>query len=392
MNEEIRYSTSSSKKDGELVKAFQAGDKTVFDAIVLRHKDKLYNMCYWFLGDRQEANDSAQEVFIKVFRSLKRFRFESAFSTWFYPQTKALIDEHLLACPKCNEEFASLKALIRELGSMESFKAPDDFLEKIHERLEPWGSFRKIMRILFVPGRIKIPLELATAVAMAVLIFSILYIQQPEKMVSDVPESSTHVKVTEKTSMDRVSPSGKGAKFNSKPVIGKATAQQPVKKREIIELTLLLEKEGPGEAYAPSESIEAAPARQRDAERSRMARLTAPKTEMKTDTLRRKKQVTGFTEEKRPVLEEESRASFSSLHDTFIKVKELIMLAEGRTLSLEYEPHTERPQSIRAEIPANNFTSFCDKLSRLAILHTSPPTISEKDQGTIQIRIRFISS
>ena len=307
-------------------------------------------------------------------------------------QTKALIDEHLLACPECNEELASLKTLIRELGSVESFKAPDDFLEKLHERLESRVSFRKIMRILFVPGRIKIPLGFATATAMAVLIFSILYIQKPEKMIQGVPESSTHVKVTEKTSMDTVSPAGKGAAFKSKLVSEKATAQQPAKKREIIELTLLLEKEGPGKAYAPSESLKAAPAQERDAERPRTARLAAPKAEMKTDTLRRKKQVTGFSEEERPVLEEEPRPSFSRLHEPFIKVKELIMLAEGRTLSVEYEPHTERPQSIRAEIPAKNYKSFCDKLNRLAILHTSPPTISENGQGTIQIRIRFISS
>jgi len=307
-------------------------------------------------------------------------------------QTKALVDEHLLACPECNEELASLKTLIRELGSVESFKAPDDFLEKLHERLEPRFSFRKIMRILFVPGRIKIPLEFATATAMAVLIFSILYIQQPEKMIQGVPENSTHVKVTEKTSMDTVSPSGKGASFKSKPVPGKATEQQPAKKREIIELTLLLEKEGTGKAYTPGESIEAAPARQRDAERPRTARLAAPKAEMKTDTLRRKKQVTGIAEEERPVIEEETRASLSSLHDTFIKVKELIMLAEGRTLSVEYEPNTERPKSIRAEIPAKNYKTFYDKLNRLAILQTSPPTISEKDQGTIEIRIRFKSS
>ena len=92
-------------------------------------------------------------------------------------QTEALIDEHLLTCPQCTEELASLKTLIRELGSVESFKAPDDFLEKIHERLKPRVSFRKIMHILFVPGRIKIPLEFATATAMAVLIFSILYIR-----------------------------------------------------------------------------------------------------------------------------------------------------------------------------------------------------------------------
>ena len=84
MNKEIRNPPCSSKEDSELVKAFQAGDKAAFDTLVLRHKDKLYNLCYWFLGDGQEANDSAQEVFIKVFRSLRKFRFESAFSTWLY--------------------------------------------------------------------------------------------------------------------------------------------------------------------------------------------------------------------------------------------------------------------------------------------------------------------
>ncbi len=307
-------------------------------------------------------------------------------------QTKALIDEHLLDCLKCKEELASSKALIRELGSLESFKAPDDFLEKLHERLEPRVSFRKIMRILFVPGRVKIPLEFATATVMAVLIFSILYIQEPGKMISEVPESSTHVKVMEKTSMDTVSPAGKGEAFKSKPVLEKTTAQQPARKREIIELTLLLEKEGPGKAYAPSDSIEAAPAQERVAERPRTARLAAPKAEMKKDTLRRERQVTGFAKEKSPVLEGEPRPSFSGLRDTFTKVKELIRLVEGKTLSVEYEPHNERPQYICAEIPAENYKTFCYKLNRLAILQTSPPTISEKDHGTIRIRIRFISS
>jgi len=307
-------------------------------------------------------------------------------------QTNALIDAHLRACPKCSEELDSLKTLIGELGSVESLKAPDDFLEKLHERLEPRFSFRKIMRLLFVPGRVKIPLEFATATAMAVLIFSILYIQQPEKIIPDVPQSTTPVKKTEKTSLDRVSPSGKGAAVKSQPIFGKTTAEQPAKKQELIELTLLLKKERSGEAQPSRESLKPAPARQRDAERPRTARLAAPKAEMKNDVLKRERQVRGFSKEKRPVLEEESRASFSNLHEPFVKVKELILLAEGRTLSVEYEPNTERPQSIRAEIPARNYKFFCDKLSRLANLQSFPPTVSEKDQGTIQIRIRFKSS
>jgi len=55
-------------------------------------------------------------------------------------------------------------------------------------------------------------------------------------------------------------------------------------------------------------------------------------------------------------------------------------------------PADDGEQSIRAEIPAKNYKTFYDKLNRLAILQTSPPTISEKDQGTIEIRIRFRSS
>ena len=72
------------QEDAALVKAFQAGNKASFDELVLRHKDRLFNLCFRFLGDYQEANDSAQEVFVKIYRSLKGFRLESAFSTWLY--------------------------------------------------------------------------------------------------------------------------------------------------------------------------------------------------------------------------------------------------------------------------------------------------------------------
>jgi RNA polymerase sigma-70 factor (ECF subfamily) len=72
------------EEDAALVRAFQAGDRAAFNRLVLKHKDKLFNLVYWYLNDYQQANDCAQEVFIKVFKNLKRFRFESAFSTWLY--------------------------------------------------------------------------------------------------------------------------------------------------------------------------------------------------------------------------------------------------------------------------------------------------------------------
>jgi RNA polymerase sigma-70 factor (ECF subfamily) len=74
----------AAEEDAGLVRAFRNGDRASFDQIVLRHKDKVFSLCYRLLGDYQEANDSAQLTFIKVFRSLKGFRFESALSTWLY--------------------------------------------------------------------------------------------------------------------------------------------------------------------------------------------------------------------------------------------------------------------------------------------------------------------
>jgi RNA polymerase sigma-70 factor (ECF subfamily) len=84
MSTEIKNSTGSTDADVATVRAFQAGNKTAFDEIVLKHKDKVFNLCYWFLGDYDEANDSAQEIFVKVYRALKKFRLESRFSTWLY--------------------------------------------------------------------------------------------------------------------------------------------------------------------------------------------------------------------------------------------------------------------------------------------------------------------
>jgi RNA polymerase sigma-70 factor (ECF subfamily) len=70
--------------DLTLVRAFQSGNRIAFDELVLRHKDRVFNLCYRFMGDHQEAEDCAQDVFLKVYRSLKRFRFESSFYTWLY--------------------------------------------------------------------------------------------------------------------------------------------------------------------------------------------------------------------------------------------------------------------------------------------------------------------
>jgi RNA polymerase sigma-70 factor (ECF subfamily) len=75
---------ATGEDDRSLIEAFIGGDARSFDRLVLAYKDRVFNVCYRLMGDYEEANDCAQDTFIKVFRSLKRFRFEAAFSTWLY--------------------------------------------------------------------------------------------------------------------------------------------------------------------------------------------------------------------------------------------------------------------------------------------------------------------
>jgi RNA polymerase sigma-70 factor, ECF subfamily len=84
MNKELYFNNLDQKDDFSLIRDFQSGDKSAFDALVLRYKDRIFNLCFRFFGDYHEAEDSAQDVFLKTYNSLKGFRFESSFFTWLY--------------------------------------------------------------------------------------------------------------------------------------------------------------------------------------------------------------------------------------------------------------------------------------------------------------------
>ena len=72
------------KTDNDLIKSFHTGDERSFDELVLRYQDMVFRVCYKFIGDYEEANDCAQDTFVKVYRALGSFRFSSSFSTWLY--------------------------------------------------------------------------------------------------------------------------------------------------------------------------------------------------------------------------------------------------------------------------------------------------------------------
>ena len=67
-----------------LVDRISSGDSTAFQEFVDRYKKKIYYIAYDITGDHNDAEDVSQEVFIKVFRSLKTFRRNAKISSWLY--------------------------------------------------------------------------------------------------------------------------------------------------------------------------------------------------------------------------------------------------------------------------------------------------------------------
>ena len=120
MNEGIKNTGPDAHEDMALIEAFKAKDASAFDRLVIKYKDRVFNLCYRLLGNHADSDDSAQEVFIKVYRSLKNFRFESTFSTWLYR----------IAVNTCKNRLASMK--YRRNLSMVRLDKPVDTEENAH--------------------------------------------------------------------------------------------------------------------------------------------------------------------------------------------------------------------------------------------------------------------
>jgi RNA polymerase sigma-70 factor (ECF subfamily) len=70
--------------DADLVRRARRGDVEAFGEIVERHQNHLYNAAYHLLGSEEDAEDVAQEAFVRAFRALENFEGRAKFSTWLY--------------------------------------------------------------------------------------------------------------------------------------------------------------------------------------------------------------------------------------------------------------------------------------------------------------------
>jgi len=67
-----------------LIQRAQAGDTSAYDELVRRHQQRIYATIYHMTSNHEDANDLAQETFIKAYQALKSFKGDSSFFTWVY--------------------------------------------------------------------------------------------------------------------------------------------------------------------------------------------------------------------------------------------------------------------------------------------------------------------
>ena len=72
------------RSDEDLMLALKAGDDGVFALLVNRHRNAVLNLTYRYLGNRSDAEDLSQEVFLKVYRARNRYEPTARFTTWLY--------------------------------------------------------------------------------------------------------------------------------------------------------------------------------------------------------------------------------------------------------------------------------------------------------------------
>src|SRR4029078_10701787 len=81
-------------EEARLIQQARRGDKAAISELLNRYQKHVYNLAYRLCGNYDDANDIAQEAFLRVFHSLGNFRGEANFSTWLYRiVTNVFLDE-----------------------------------------------------------------------------------------------------------------------------------------------------------------------------------------------------------------------------------------------------------------------------------------------------------
>ena len=131
--------------DQELVQRVQAGDKNAFDVLIIKYQQRIINVITGFVHDPVEAQDVAQEAFVKAYRAIPNFRGDSAFYTWLYRIAINTSKNHLTARarrPPTSDVDAADATNVYDAPELKEFETPesnlvsDELEQAIHQAID----------------------------------------------------------------------------------------------------------------------------------------------------------------------------------------------------------------------------------------------------------------
>ena len=146
--------------DTDLIIQAQKGDQSAFEELVYRYDRNVLSVAMKYANDEDVAKDLYQEVFIRVYRGLKNFRFQSEFSTWLFRITtnvcltyKSRSKEHLRVSINKNfddeeSELSTTEELIYDGSSPEEISSGTDLGEIVNAAVESLSPKQKMTFIL----------------------------------------------------------------------------------------------------------------------------------------------------------------------------------------------------------------------------------------------------
>ena len=146
--------------DKDLIIQAQKGNQNAFEELVYRYDRSVLSIALKFAVDEDDAKDLYQEVFIRVYRGLKKFRFQSEFSTWLFRITTNVCltyksrSKHQLKVSIDNEyeseenEFREKEEIVYEGATPEEISSGADLEEIVNSAVESLSPKQKMTFIL----------------------------------------------------------------------------------------------------------------------------------------------------------------------------------------------------------------------------------------------------
>jgi len=140
-------------EESKLVQQSIHGDEEAFGALVKKYKTKVFNLAFGLTRDRETADDLAQEVFIKAYYALGKFKFKSGFGTWLYRIAVNHIKDHLRKTKKARHiSFEDLHKESRlseeEIHRRENAREKERRIKLLHQALQALPEKHQIILTL----------------------------------------------------------------------------------------------------------------------------------------------------------------------------------------------------------------------------------------------------